>query len=165
MSTSLRRRHRDRVVRRGIGMTIESDCKCKRFLNKHAMFINPLILTCLLVFVCSLRNRGGPRAFLGSVDQHSILVNTRCFNTRTSCFCQSLRCMFVLLLAVSRRPATSTRSLHVSDSIIEITHKLISDVCLICLYRPDVRQLRLSLYATLHEPMASLQIVLFYSYR
>lgn len=25
MSTSLRRRHRDRVVRRGIGMTIESD--------------------------------------------------------------------------------------------------------------------------------------------
>ena len=26
MQTSLRRRHRDRVVRRGIGMTIESDC-------------------------------------------------------------------------------------------------------------------------------------------
>ena len=25
MSTSLRRRHRDRVVRRGIGLTIESD--------------------------------------------------------------------------------------------------------------------------------------------
>ena len=25
MQTSLRRRHRDRVVRRGIGMTIESD--------------------------------------------------------------------------------------------------------------------------------------------
>lgn len=26
MQTSLRRRHRDRVVRRGIGMTIESEC-------------------------------------------------------------------------------------------------------------------------------------------
>lgn len=30
-------------------MTIESDCECKRFLNKHAMIVDTLILTCLLV--------------------------------------------------------------------------------------------------------------------
>ena len=40
MQTSLRRRHRDRVVRRGIGMTIESDVRVIAFqLTRPALLL------------------------------------------------------------------------------------------------------------------------------
>ena len=87
-------------------------------------------LTCARVCASTLAS-----TTTGSTHFNQILVSTPCFHTRTSCFCQSLRCMFVPLLAVSRRPATSTRSSPVRRHNRHktcITNKFISDTCPLC---------------------------------
>ena len=61
MSTSLRRRHRDRVVRRGIGLTIESDVRSR----PRPPFMSVCILLTLLSVRTVLRHRGRPRSLCG----------------------------------------------------------------------------------------------------
>ena len=56
MSTSLRRRHRDRVVRRGIGLTIESDVRSRPRLPFLLPFLPVGILLTLLFVRTVLRN-------------------------------------------------------------------------------------------------------------
>ena len=72
MSTSLRRRHRDRVVRRGIGLTIESDCEFRRI----TLTLSPvpkLSQSYTLCLLHSLRYRGRPRALCGPAHVDPLL--------------------------------------------------------------------------------------------
>ena len=72
MSTSLRRRHRDRVVRRGIGLTIESDCEF-RHITLIPFPVPKLSQSHTLCLLHSLRYRGRPRALCGPAHVDPLL--------------------------------------------------------------------------------------------
>ena len=64
MQTSLRRRHRDRIVRRGIGMVIESDVRR----NTATPLLFAFAADPFSPLATVLRNGRGPCALLGSAD-------------------------------------------------------------------------------------------------
>ena len=71
MQTSLRRKHRDRVVRRGLGLVIESDVRRRPRLRSHLRLPRSHLSVCACR-AAVLRDRRGPRALCQPADEHPV---------------------------------------------------------------------------------------------
>ena len=72
MQTSLRRKHRDRVVRRGLGLVIESDVRHRPRLRSHLRLPRSRLSVCACR-AAVLRDRRGPSALRQPADEHPVL--------------------------------------------------------------------------------------------